>query len=121
MANAARAVGVGIECLGAAGLLALSRVAHGEVRAAPLALGFAAGYCYRHARTAAGCRRFRGGPGRSLGVALAWAALGVAVGRSADEPPATRSFGAGLGLGSAAYWLARRGETAPAGAARVDT
>ncbi|QAU11735.1 hypothetical protein EKH57_02575 [Halorubrum sp. BOL3-1] len=110
MNNAVRAVGAGIECLGGLTLLALSRVVDSEARAGPFAVGFATGYCYRHARTVAGCRRFRGGPGRSLGVALAWAALGVAVGRSVDEPAATRSFGAGLGLGSAAYWLARRGE-----------
>jgi len=113
MTNAVRAVGVGIECLGSTGLLALSRVVDGEVRAGPLAVGFAAGYCYRHARATAGCRRFRGGPGRSLGVAMAWTALGVAVGRSVDEPAATRSFGAGLGLGSAAYWIARRREAGP--------
>ncbi|ELZ62138.1 MULTISPECIES: hypothetical protein [Halorubrum] len=110
MASAVRAVGVGIECLGGIGLIGLSRLVDGEVRAGPLAVGFAAGYCYRHARATAGCRRFRSGPGRSLGVAMAWAALGVAVGRSVDEPPSARSFGAGLGLGSAAYWVARRGE-----------
>ena len=68
MANAVRAIGAGVECLGGIGLLALSRAVDGEVRAGALAVGFATGYCYRHARAAAGCRRFRGGPGRSLGV-----------------------------------------------------
>lgn len=110
MVNAVRAVGTGIECLGGIALLALSRLLDGEVRAGPLAVGFAVGYCYRHARATAGCRRFRGGPGRSLGVAMAWTALGVAVDRSIDDPAASRAFTAGLGLGSAGYWLARRGE-----------
>ena len=110
MANAVRAVGVSVECLGAFGLLALSRTVDGDVRVGALAVGFAAGYLYRHARAVAGCRRFRGGPGRSLGVALTWTALGVAVDRSADDPATSRAFAAGLGLGSAGYWLARRDE-----------
>ncbi|SDG06300.1 hypothetical protein SAMN04488067_11416 [Halorubrum xinjiangense] len=110
MANAVRAVGAAVECLGGAVLLALSRAIDGGVRARPLAVGFAVGYLYRHSRAVAGCRRFRSGPGRSAGVALAWAALGVAVDRSVDDPAASRSFAAGLGLGSAGYWLARRGE-----------
>ena len=108
MANAVRAVGAGVECLGGIGLLALSRAVDGEVRAGALAVGFATGYCYRHARAAAGCRRFRGGPGRSLGVTLTWTALGVAVDRSVDDPAASRAFAAGLALGSAGYWIARR-------------
>ena len=110
MGNAVRAVGAGIECLGALGLLALSRTVDGDVRVGALATGFAAGYLYRHTRAIAGCRRFRGRPGRSLGVALTWTALGVAVDRSADDPATSRAFAAGLGLGSVAYWIARRGE-----------
>lgn len=110
MANAVRAVGAASECLGGAVLLALSGAVDIEVRAVPFAVGFATGYLYRHARAVAGCRRFRSGPGRSVGVALAWAALGVAVHRSVDGPAARRAFAAGLGLGSAGYWLARRGE-----------
>ncbi|TKX58777.1 hypothetical protein EXE44_04325 [Halorubrum sp. SS7] len=110
MVNALRALGAASECLGVVLLLAWWRVAGGEVRAAPFAVGFAAGYLYRHARTVAGCRRLRGGPGRTVGVALAWGALGVAVGRSVDGPAAKRSFAAGLGAGSAGYWLARRNE-----------
>jgi hypothetical protein len=110
MVNAVRAAGVAAECLGGIALLALSRVVDGEVRASPLAVGFATGYCYRQARAAAGCRRLRGGPGRSLAVALAWTALGVAVDRSVDDAAASRAFVAGIGLGSAGYWLARRGE-----------
>ena len=110
MANAVRAVGAAVECLGGAVLLALSRAVDGEVRAGPLAVGFAVGYLYRHSRAVAGCRRFRSGPGRSLGIALAWAALGVAVLRSVDGPAASRSFAAGLGLGSSGYWLVRRVE-----------
>ena len=110
MENAVRAAGVAVECLGGVALLALSRVVDGAVRTRPFAVGFAAGYAYRHARAAADCRRFRGGPGRSLGIALAWTALGVAVGRSVDGSASKRSFAAGLGLGSVGYWLARRGE-----------
>jgi hypothetical protein len=110
MVNAVRAVGAGVECAGAVVLLAASRALDGEVRVGPLAVGFAAGYLYRHSRAAAGCRRLRGGPGRSLGVALGWTALGVAVDRSVDDPAASRAFAAGIGLGSAGYWLARRGE-----------
>ena len=110
MVNAVRAVGVASEFLGAAVLLALSRGADGEARRAAFGVGFAAGYCYRHARASTGCRRFRSGPGRSLGIALAWTALGVAVDRSVSDPAARRAFAAGLGLGSAGYWLARRGE-----------
>ena len=110
MVNAIRAVGAASECLGVGALLSRWAVADGDVRAAPFAVGFAVGYLYRHARTVAGCRRFRSGPGRSLGVALAWAALGVAVGRSVDGPASRRSFAAGLGAGSAGYWLARRSE-----------
>lgn len=110
MVNAVRAVGAAIESVGVSVLLAWWGVADGEVRAAPFAVGFAAGYLYRHARAVAGCRRFRSGPGRSVSVALAWAALGVAVGRSVDDPASKRSFAAGLGAGSAGYWLARRGE-----------
>ncbi|SFR52347.1 MULTISPECIES: hypothetical protein [Halorubrum] len=109
MVNAVRAVGAGVECLGGA-LLALSRTVDGEVRVGSLAAGFAAGYLYRHARAVAGCRRFRAGPGRSLVVALAWTALGVAIDRSVDEAAARRGFAAGLGLGSAGYWFARRAE-----------
>ncbi|WP_096392849.1 hypothetical protein [Halorubrum trapanicum] len=110
MVNAVRAVGAAIESVGVSVLLAWWGVADGEVRPAPFAVGFAVGYCYRHARAVAGCRRFRGAPGRSVGVALAWAGLGVAVDRSVDGPAARRAFAAGLGLGSAGYWLARRGE-----------
>lgn len=110
MVSRVRALGAGIECLGGLGLLALSRTVDGEVRAGPLAVGFATGYLYRQARVTAGCRRFRGGPGRSLGVAMAWTALGVAIGRSTDDAAANRAFAAGLGLGSAGYWFARRGE-----------
>ena len=108
--NAVRAVGVASECLGVGALLARWAIADGDARAVPFAVGFAIGYLYRHARTVAGCRLFRSGPGRSLGVALAWAALGVAVGRSVDGPASRRSFAAGLGAGSAGYWLARRSE-----------
>ena len=108
MVGAVRAVGVAVECLGSLTLLALSRVVDGRVRARPLAVGFAAGYLYRHARATAGCRRFRGGPARSLAVALAWTALGVALDRSIDDPAANRAFAAGLGLGSVGYWVARR-------------
>jgi hypothetical protein len=107
MANAVRALGAGVECLGGVGLIALSRAVDGEVRTETLAVGFATGYAYRHARAAAGCRRVRGGPGRSLGVALAWTALGVAIDRSVDDAAARRAFAAGLSLGSAGYWLAR--------------
>jgi hypothetical protein len=110
MVNVVRAIGAAGECLGALALIALSRTTDGEVRVAPFAVGFAAGYLYRHARAVAGCRRFRGAPGRSVGVALTWTALGVAVDRSVDGPAARRAFAAGLGLGSAGYWLARRGE-----------
>ncbi|TKX73664.1 hypothetical protein EXE46_13155 [Halorubrum sp. GN11_10-6_MGM] len=110
MVSSVRAVGVAIECLGSVALLALSRAVDGEVRARPLGVGFAAGYCYRHARAAGDCRRFRDRPGRTLGVALAWTALGVALDRSIDDPAANRAFAAGLGLGSAGYWLVRRGE-----------
>ncbi|MGM0447949.1 MAG: hypothetical protein ACQERM_06830 [Methanobacteriota archaeon] len=110
MESAVREVGAAIECLGGAVLIALSRAVDGEVRAGPLAVGFAVGYLYRHSRAVAACRRFRSGPGRSLGIALAWAALGVAVDRSVDGPAARRAFTAGLGLGSTGYWLARRGE-----------
>ena len=110
MVNAVRAVGVAVECLGSAALLALSRVVDGEVRGKSVAIGFAAGYCYRHARVTAGCRRLRKRPGRTLAVALTWTALGVALDRSIDDPAASRAFAAGLGLGSVGYWLARRGE-----------
>jgi hypothetical protein len=110
MVNAVRALGAAIECLGVGVLLARWRAAGDEVRAGPFAVGFAAGYLYRHSRTIAGCRRLRGGPGRTVGVALAWAALGVAVARSVDGPAAKRSFAAGLGAGSAGSWLARRNE-----------
>ena len=110
MVNAVRAVGVAAECLGGIALLALSRVVDGEVRTGSLAVGFATGYLYRQARATAGCRRFRGGPVRSLAVAVAWTALGVATDRSMDDPAASRAFAAGVGLGSAGYWLARRGE-----------
>jgi len=109
MASVVRAVGVATECLWGLGLLALSRAGGEGVPPAPFAAGFAVGYLYRHARATAGCRRFRGGPGRSLGIALAWSALGVAAGRSIDGRAASRAFAAGLGLGSAGYWLARRG------------
>ncbi|QWC20594.1 hypothetical protein [Halorubrum sp. 2020YC2] len=110
MGNAVRALGAGVECLGGIALLGASSLVDGEVRTGPLAVGFAAGYLYRHARAAAGCRRFRGGPGRSLGVALAWGALGVAVDRSMGDSAASRAYAAGVGIGSAAYWLTRRGE-----------
>jgi hypothetical protein len=110
MAGVVRAVGAAIECCWGLGLLALSRTGSGGVPAEPFATGFAVGYLYRHARATADCRRFRGGPGRSLVIALAWAALGVAAGRSMNGKTASRAFGAGLGLGSAGYWLARRGE-----------
>ncbi|RLM76078.1 hypothetical protein [Halorubrum sp. Atlit-26R] len=109
MVNAVRAVGAAIEGLVVGVPLAWWGIADGEVRAGPLAVGFAAGYLYRHARAVAGCRRFRSGPGRSLGIALAWTAIGVAVDRSVDGPASRRAFAAGLGLGSAGYWLARRG------------
>jgi hypothetical protein len=110
MVNAVRALGVVVEALGGAGLLALTRAVDGEVRAAPLAAGFATGYLYRQSRATAGCRRFRGGPARSLAVAMAWTALGVALDRSTDDPAASRAFASGLALGSAGYWVARRGE-----------
>ena len=110
MVNAIRAVGAASECLGVGALLSRWAVADGDVRAAPFAVGFAAGYLYRHARTVAGCRRFRSGPGRTVVLALAWAALWVAVARSADDSASRRSFAAGLGAGSAGYWLARRSE-----------
>ncbi|ELZ44406.1 hypothetical protein C463_08631 [Halorubrum californiense DSM 19288] len=110
MVNVVRAVGAAAESLWGLGLLALARTGDGTVPAAPFATGFAVGYLYRHARATADCRRFRGGPGRSLGIALAWSALGVAAGRSMDGRAASRAFAAGLGLGSAGYWLARRGE-----------
>ncbi|WP_423998033.1 hypothetical protein [Halorubrum trapanicum] len=109
MVNVVRAVGAAGECLGGV-LLAVSAAADAEVRTVPLAVGFATGFLYRHARAVAGCRRFRSGPGRSLGIALAWTAIGVAVDRSVDGPGARRAFAAGLGLGSAGYWLAWRGE-----------
>ncbi|QUO46496.1 MULTISPECIES: hypothetical protein [Halorubrum] len=109
MNNVVRAVGAAGECLGGV-LLAVSAAADAEVRTVPLAVGFATGYLYRHARAVAGCRRFRSGPVRSVGVALAWTAIGVAVDRSVDDPASKRSFAAGLGAGSAGYWLARRGE-----------
>ena len=110
MVNAVRALGAASECLGVGVLLARWSVADGDVRAAPFAVGFAAGYLYRHARTVAGCRRLRGAPGRTVVLALAWAALWVAVARSADDSATRRSFAAGLGVGSAGYWLARRRE-----------
>lgn len=106
MVGPIRAIGALVECLGAAILLAGCRTVGDGVRARPFAAGVAAGYLYRHARAVAGCRRFRNGPGRSLAVALAWAALGVAVQRSADDTAASRSFAGGLALGSAGYWLA---------------
>ncbi|OSP10344.1 hypothetical protein B9H04_02655 [Halorubrum ezzemoulense DSM 17463] len=110
MVGVVRAAGATTElCCGLA-LLALSRTDTEGVPAAPFATGFAVGYLYRPARATAGCRRFRGGPARSLGIALAWAALGVAAERSIDGKAASRAFAAGLGLGSAGYWLARRGE-----------
>ncbi|MEZ3165549.1 hypothetical protein ABNG03_15480 [Halorubrum sp. RMP-47] len=110
MAGVVRVVGVTVECCWGLGLLALSRAGGEGVPAAPFATGFSVGYLYRHARATADCRRFRGGPGRSLGIALAWTALAVAAGRSIDGRAGNRAFAAGLGLGSAGYWLARRGE-----------
>lgn len=112
MTSRRRAVGTTAESAAeltcAVGLLASARPRDGDIRAGHLAVGFASGFLYRHARFAAGCRRLRQGPVRSVSITLAWAALAVAVDRSIDGAAARRAVGAGFALGSFGYRLVRR-------------
>lgn len=107
MGSRLRTVGVAIEVAGALLVLLVSRLIDGRIRIRHLAVGFAAGFLYRHARFVSDCRRVRAAPVRSLSVSLAWTALGVAIDRSIEEGGARRALVSGIALGSVGYWIAR--------------
>lgn len=107
MGSRLRTVGVAVEAIGALLVLATSRLIDGRIRTRYLAVGFAAGFLYRHARAVSGSRRFREAPVRGLSVALAWTALGIAIDRSIEEGDARRAIGSGVALGSVCYRVVR--------------
>lgn len=105
MGSRLRTVRVGVEVVSALLVLATSRLIDGRIRTRYLAVGFAAGFLYRHARAVSGCRRYREAPGRGLSVTLAWTALGIAIDRSIDDGAARRAIASGIAIGSVGYWV----------------
>ena len=105
MGSVLRTIGVVVEALSAFVLLATSWLIDDRIPTRYLAVGFAAGFVYRHVRSVSECRHLRESPVRSLSVSLAWTALGVAIDRSIEKGAARRALGSGIALGSVGYWV----------------
>lgn len=103
MGSRLRTVRVGVEVVTALLVLAVSRLIDGRIRTRYLAVGFAVGFLYRHARAVSGCRRYREAPVRGFSVTLAWTALWVAIDRSIEDGAARRALASGLAIGSVGY------------------
>ena len=108
MGRRLRAVEAVVELLSGLALVGLTRVTDGGVDVEYLAVGFASGFLYRHAQTSVIGGGFRASPLRNAALTAVWTPICIAIDRSAGDRGERRAFAAGINLGSAAYWLARR-------------
>ncbi len=108
MGRKLRAVHAVTELLSGIGLVGLARLTDGDSNVEYLAVGFASGFLYRHTQTGVIGGGFRASPLWNAVLAAVWTPLCVAIDRSAGGCGGRWAFAAGINLGSAAHWLARR-------------